>query len=130
MPFSEATTILLKRRDIHGQIITTNLYGDDAPGAPHIAHGPTEEGDELIDAVIEALEDHIEEDTIVDNVAMSADWANINIDDPRGIFGSQTLRMMANDDKAGRPLSSSSDRQILDECYKNPELFNQPKSGR
>lgn len=130
MSISETTATLLKRRDVQGQIITWNL-DDDAPGARQIAHGPGPDvGEELIDAVIEALEDYIMEDTMVQSLAMSTDWATIVIDDFRGMFGSHTLKMMANEDKAGRPLSQPSDRETLDECYKNPQLFDQPKSGR
>lgn len=130
MSISETTATLLKRRDVQGQIITWNL-DDDAPGARQIAHGPGPDvGEELIDAVIEALEDYIMEDTMVQSLAMSTDWATIVIDDFRGMFGSKTLKMMANEDKAGRPLSKPSDRETLDECYKNPQLFDQPKSGR
>lgn len=128
MPISDTTTTLLKRRDVHGQIMTWNLDCG-APGTNQIADGPTPDEGELIDAVIRSLEDYIKDDTIVDSVAMSADWASITINDFRGMFGSQTLKMMANEDKAGRPFNPY-DRETLDECYKNPELFEQPKSGR
>lgn len=128
MSLSEPTEVLLKRRDVQEQIITWNL-AHDAPGSPQVAT-LAHEGETLIEALIRELEGYIKDDTIVDSIAMSADIATVTINDFRGISGSETLSQMAFEEKRGDITYKGKDRVILDECYKNPELLNQPKSGR
>lgn len=126
MSTSKTTAVLVERRDGPEQVITWNLDRD-APGSNQMAVLVDET---LVDNVITDMEGYLREDTIVDSVAMTADFATIHINDFRGLFGSETLRLMAREEKAGHVTYKGRDREILDECYANPELFNQPKSGR
>lgn len=126
MSNNEVTKVLLWRADAHQQTITWNLSRD-APGPNQSAHLAW---DKLVDGVIEDLEGFIEDDTIVDVVAMTTDWAEIVINDPRGLDGSGTLSHMAIEEKRGHVTYTGRNREILDKCYANPELFNQPKSGK
>lgn len=126
MSNDEVTTVLLKRRDDHQQTITRNIDCD-APGPRQSAHLAF---DLLIDGVINDLEGFIKDETVVDTVAMTTDWANINIHDFRGLWGSVTLSHMARTEKDGHVTFTGRHRKTLDECYANPEMFDQPKSGK
>lgn len=126
MSDDEVTEVLLKRRDDHQQTITRNVDCD-APGPQQSAHLARSR---LIDGLIEDLEKFIVDDTVVCSVAMTADWADVVIDDPRGLNGSVTLSHMAQTEKDGHHTYTGRNREILDKCYANPEMFIQAKSGK
>lgn len=126
MSVAETTNALLKRRDKHKQIYIWNLDRD-APGSQQSAE-PVDE--DLTEGLIAALERYVDDNTLVDTIAMTTDLATVILNDPRGIDGSATLQAMARDEKNGHITYSGRDREILDKCYNNPELFKQPKDGR
>lgn len=126
MSDDEVTKVLLKRRDHHQQTITRNVDCE-APGPRQSAYLTC---DQLIDGLVDDLEKFIEDDTIVDSVAMTADWVVIVINDPRGLWGSVTLSHMAEAEKDGHHTYTGRNREILDKCDANPEMFNQLKSGK
>lgn len=112
---TDATALLFEREKQHNQICIHNL-SKHAPGPAQSGQTPLD----LTSGVIEVLGSMRADNVPAESVAMTHDYAEIVITDPRGLDGSQTLPWMAAMEQRGKVEFKGHDREILDEYKEDP----------